>query len=591
LFRSTSLVSLSFLLAFGGCSILIPGEGGGSTSQSQDGGAADGGESGFVTHAIRVDTVGYLPDRAKVATVVLPTGMSSLTNANAEVRAVSDDSVVWPCELKGPATDPDTGVTYYTADFSSFTTEGAYYLSAPGLLVGGVPARSAPFKVDAHVFGDLLNKAMISFYGQRCGTAIEIKIDSNVWKHGECHKKDAYQKYLPPLYENSIKPSLRGWHDAGDYGKYVTNGAFAAGMLLQAWERFQPGLSALSLAIPEHGGKIPDFLAEVKWELDWLLTTQRDDGAVSFKVTELMFGGFVAPDADGVARYFTDVNDSAADNFVALMAQASRVFQPYDEALAATYLEVARKSYTFVSGQTSAYTTDVKAFSTGDYDVARSDGDNRLWAAAEMWETTGEAPFLAYFETKAATVAVTDIFDWDNLANMAVFTYLNSKREGRSADLVAALTAKVVASADTLTAKADASAFGRAISGYYWGSNGGVARASLNLATAAQLNPTSADKYRDTIAKQLDHLLGRNYYDRSQVTMVGYNPPRNIHHRPSISDKSFNPYPGLLVGGTGGKDNKATTWVDEIGDGSSNEVAVNWNAPLVYAAAALTPAP
>ena len=73
--------------------------------------------------------------------------------------------------------------------------------------------------------------------------------------------------------------------------------------------------------------------------------------------------------------------------------------------------------------------------------------------------------------------------------------------------------------------------------------------------------------------------------------MVGYNPPVNIHHRPSVADKVYFPYPGLLVGGTGGRDNKATTWVDEVGDGSSNEVAVNWNAPLVYAAAALTPAP
>ena len=114
---------------------------------------------------------------------------------------------------------------------------------------------------------------------------------------------------------------------------------------------------------------------------------------------------------------------------------------------------------------------------------------------------------------------------------------------------------------------------------------------SLNLGTAALLNPAGAGKYRDAIAKQLDHLLGRNYYDRSQVTMVGYNPPVNIHHRPSVADKVYFPYPGLLVGGTGGRDNKATTWVDEVGDGSSNEVAVNWNAPLVYAAAALTPAP
>ena len=63
------------------------------------------------------------------------------------------------------------------------------------------------------------------------------------------------------------------------------------------------------------------------------------------------------------------------------------------------------------------------------------------------------------------------------------------------------------------------------------------------------------------------------------------------HHRPSIADKVLNPYPGLLVGGTGGRTTGRDMGRRGLGDGSSNEVAVNWNAPLVYAAAALTPAP
>jgi endoglucanase len=581
--RLTSFVLVSLTLGLSGCSIIIPGGGGGS--------ANSGGDSAtFVTHAIRVDTVGYLPDRAKLATVVLPSGVMSLTDTTAEIRAASDDSVVWTCEVTGPNKDPDTGVTYYVADFSPLTELGDYYVATPGLKVDGAPATSAPFKILGNVFQDLLYRSTLAFYGQRCGTDVKITIDSNTWKHGACHTRDAYQTYLPPGYDNSIRPSLRGWHDAGDYGKYTTNGAFAAGMLLQAWERFEPTLTQLSLPIPEHGKTLPDFLAEVKWELDWLLTTQRDDGAVSFKVTELVFGGFIAPDADSVARYYADVNDNAAGNFAAIMAQASRVYAPYDQALAKSYLDAARLSYQFLTSEASPYHTNLDAFSTGTYDgKSTASGDNRLWAAAELWVTTGEPAFLTDFETTAAGVSIRDNFDWDDVTNMGVFTYLSTTREGRAAELVAALTTKVLDSANRLAANADASAFGRAISGYYWGSNGAVARASMSLSTAALLSPADAPHFNDAIAKQLDHLLGRNYYDRSQVTMVGYHPPLNIHHRPSVADKVPAPYPGLLVGGTGGHDNKATTWVDEVGDGSSNEVAVNWNAPLVYAAAALTP--
>ena len=133
---------------------------------------------------------------------------------------------------------------------------------------------------------------------------------------------------------DTIKPSLHGWHDAGDYGKYTTNGAFTVGMMLQAFERFQPMLSTLTLPIPEKGGTIPDFLDEVKWELDWLLTTQVDDGSVSFKVTAPGFERFVMPEQDGSRRYYTRVSTSATADFAAALAQASRVYRPYDAALA-----------------------------------------------------------------------------------------------------------------------------------------------------------------------------------------------------------------------------------------------------------------
>ena len=149
MFRSTSLVSLALALVLGGCSIPSPAVVVARSDLTvEDGGLPDAaGVAGLVTHAIRVDTVGYLPERAKLATVVLPTGASSLTDMTAEVRAVSDDSLVWPCDLTGPQADPDTGVTYYVADFTPFTAEGEYYLAMPGLLIDGVPARSAPFKI------------------------------------------------------------------------------------------------------------------------------------------------------------------------------------------------------------------------------------------------------------------------------------------------------------------------------------------------------------------------------------------------------------------------------------------------------------
>ena len=74
------------------------------------------------------------------------------------------------------------------------------------------------------------------------------------------------------------------------------------------------------------------------------------------------------------------------------------------------------------------------------------------------------------------------------------------------------------------------------------------------------------------------------------MTGVGHDPPRFPHHRPSQADSTLLPWPGLLVGGPSEGDPVALAWNDEARDFRSNEVAINWNAAMIYAAAALLPA-
>ena len=244
---------------------------------------------GATLHAIRVDSVGYVSDREKRATIVLPNGTSSLDDTTAEVRDASSGDVVATCTVTGPMTDSTTGSTVYVADFTPFATPGRYYIAVPGLMTSNGTAQSVPFPIAADVFRPVLVHAMLGLFGQRCGTGVEINVDNQHWAHGMCHGSDASQKFLDGVLMDTIKPSLRGWHDAGDYGKYTTNGAFTVGMMLHAFERFPATLSTLKLPIPETGGAIPDYLDEVKWELDWLMTTMGDDGSVAFKVTAMNF--------------------------------------------------------------------------------------------------------------------------------------------------------------------------------------------------------------------------------------------------------------------------------------------------------------
>jgi endoglucanase len=279
------------------------------------------------------------------------------------------------------------------------------------------------------------------------------------------------------------------------------------------------------------------------------------------------------------------------------MAEAARVYMPYDAVSAGKYRDAAVAAYAYLTATTGpAIPANNASFSTGGY--GETDPDNRIWAAAEMWETTGDAAALADFETRVAGKGASIDFDWGNVQNLGIYTYVLSQRadkQARSATLVSSLSASVVTAADMLSATAAAHAFGRALgSNYYWGSNGAVARTAMNLSVANVLSPNP--KYLDTIAMQLDFLLGRNSYDRSQVTGLGYHPPLHPHHRPSGSDTVTDPWPGLLVGGANSQDATATvlpasTWRDDQSFPELNEIAINWTAPFVYASAALTPAP
>jgi endoglucanase len=602
--RSTSL-SLSLVagtLLGAGCGSIFPSGGGGAppgTSPTLQ---------TFTVHNVRVNTVGYVQGRAKVATVVLPAAMTSLSDMTAQVVDISGN-VAWTCTMTGPMTDPAVNnAVYYFADFTAFDNAGTYTINVPGLGTDDT-AHSAPFLISSNSLLKPLTTAMTGMYGQRCGTAVKITLGSDTWSHGACHLHDAASlKYLTG--EDTPYASVGGWHDAGDFGKYTNNGAFSVGMLLAAWEQFTPTLTTLTLPIPEHGstadggtGPMPDFLWEVKWELDWLLTAQAASGTggVPDKLTALYFESYgTLPENDGQKRYFSGVGTAMAANFVAVMAEAARIYSDYAPSDAAKYLAAAQQSYAYLQTTNDPAVADNddpsssgNLFSTGHY--TESDPDNRIWAAAEMWETTGDPAALADFEKRAGKATFASDFDWPNVQNLGLYTYLMSRRadkDSRDSSIVANMTASLTSVADKLVATAQGNIFGRAIGdSYYWGSNGSVARSAMTLAAANAVSPDP--KYLDAIQMQVDFLLGRNDYDRSQVTMVGYHPPLFPHHGPSSGDTVADPWPGLLVGGA----NKTATlvqgsnvdWVDNAADYDVNEIAINWNTPFIFATAALTP--
>jgi endoglucanase len=552
---------------------------------------------------IRLNTVGYPPAAAKLASIAAPC-------TNFIVVRLADQANVLAGTVTGPVLNPDTQEELCTADFSTLTRPGDYQLDVPGV------GRSAPFRIAPDVYREPYYVTMRGFYLWRCGTAVSGTHQGQTFTHAACHTNDGWLDYVGGGH--TIKDGTGGWHDAGDYNKYTVNAGVTVGCLFRAWEDFGPRLRKIRLDLPESGGRLPDYLAELKWEMDWLFKMQAADGAVYHKLTTKRFGGFIPPEQETDERYFTPWGSEAAANFVAMMAQAARSFRPYDPAYADRCRQAAQASYRFLQAHPEYHQAEQAGFHTGNYEVNqpnhRLDGipQNRLWAAAELWETTGAPDVLIDLETRIRAVngRVDTDFDWDETKNLGLLTYLFSSRSGRDPALVKLVRSNLLAAADGIVQTAGRNGYARPLgSRYYWGCNGGVARQTLLLMAADRLTSSpprprvaahgaellmwkpsapsaETSRYRAAALDALNHLFGRNGYGRSFLTGVGFQPPLHPHDRRNNGAYVNCPWPGYLVGGP---HPRATDWHDEQGDYRTNEIAINWNAALVYALAAFLP--
>lgn len=495
-----------------------------------------------------------------------------------EVRRVSDDAVVLTGELSAVPAASSTDAPAELADFSALTEPGEYYLDVPSV------GKSVSFRVGDDVYDAELQTVMLGFYGWRSAVDVSFDYGGVHYGHAAGHANDGWLDYV----EGQVgvrQDGTGGWYDAGDYGKYLPTAAESVGNMLAAWELFSDRLDKLNLPfLPEHGSGLPDFLSELKWELDWMLKMQYADGSgrIHHKLNSPNFPGFVLPAADTSKRYFSNYSTAATAEFVAALAKAARAFAPYDAitgGYSQTLLEAAQRSYAYLVAHTEDVRYDDSVLAAGAYQ--KTGADDRIWAAAEMWETTGDPIALADLEERIRTgISFIANPDWDNLTTFGLVTYLMSARDGKAPAIVAKLSQGLGTVTKSLTSQTKTSSYGRDFASYYWGSNGVIARTCLLLQTAYRvLSPDP--ELLDACAAQIGYLYGRNQYNRSQVTGSGIAPPLHPHARISGSDAVETPYPGLLVGGG----QNASNWQDLQSSFQTNEVAINWNAALVYALA------
>lgn len=542
------------------------------------------------TTAIQLNQVGYLPGGAKWA---------ALRDAKAESFSVVDadsgrEVFSGPLGAARPWTPAQQ--TLRLADFSALRKPGRYRLQ-----VAGMPA-SAPFVIAPDAYVALNAAALKFFYFNRASIALDPG-HAGIWARAGGHEDERVLVHAsaasPGRPEGSVISAPKGWYDAGDYNKYVVNSGISTYTLLAAWEHFPAFFAAQRLAIPESGNGLPDLLDETLWNLDWMLAMQDPgDGGVYHKLTDKGFDAFVMPNEARHDRYVVMKTTAATLDFAAVMAQASRVFAAFDAqrpGLSARMLAASRRAWAWAQAHPDVIYRQPADIHTGGYDDERL-SDEFAWAAAELFITTREGDFWRAFR-KITPPA--DVPGWPDVGSLAWISLAQHRDRLASAEDRALVETQVRGLAERLASRWQASPYRVAMQteDFIWGSNAVSLNQALMLVQGYRLS--GERPMLDAAQAALDLVLGRHPTGYAMVTGFGTRSPLHPHHRPSGARPLLPPVPGMIVGGAnpGPGDDcppgtypsrvPATAYADALCSFTTNEIAINWNAPLVYVSAAL----
>ena len=555
---------------------------------------------------VRVNQVGYLPNRPKHATLV----SDAKDPVHFTVRDQSGIAVYTGLsEPWSVRPEPTSGLMVHVLDFSDLTIAGA------GFRIEATGQRSHRFEITSSLYDMLGADALRFFYPMRSGTPILDSLAPGYGRPaghlgqppnlGDLEVRawtgpEAQQLYPGWRCEGTFDVS-GGWYDAGDYGKYVTSGAIAVWQLLSTLE-----LLTRADRLPRDRFETT-IRTECRWQLDWLLRMQVPAGdPLAGLAFHRVHGTVWSPmpgwaHEDPTERVLHRPSTAASLQLAAVAAQGARLIRPTDPAYTRVLLEAARTAYEAALRHPRLVAPDDHAqFGGGPYADDRLE-DDFYWAAAELWLATGEDAYrqqMTSYPQHTADAFDPGGFDFDRVTAPA---RLDLAMVGSDLADHAQVVESVLRGADRLLELQRQQPWGQPYApteGWAWGSNGRILNNLVVVAVAHLLSGSS--RYVDAVAIGMDYLFGRNALGQSYVT--GYGTDYSRHQRTRQFGHDLDPAlppppPGALAGGANSRpapdfpyDSRLLglppqcCYLDEPTSEVTNDVCIRWNAPLVWIA-------
>jgi endoglucanase len=329
------------------------------------------------------------------------------------------------------------------------------------------------------------------------------------------------------------------------------------------------------------------------------------DGGVYNKCTNPVFDPMIMPAAARQPRYVVQKGTAATLDLAAVAAQASRIFAQYKNELpglsdsclraAEKAWEWAREHPALVYDQNEINQLYEPKIMTGGYGD-RKFTDEWFWCASELFITTGKKTYadtiIKYFREPFPLPS------WSETGLLGYYSLIRAGNMDITGNIKDSVGARLIQMADRYIKSSLNNAFLTVMGGrktdFNWGSNSNAANQGILMIQAYFM--TRNQKYLDAALGNLGYICGRNATGFCFITGIGSFSTRHPHHRPSVADGITDPIPGFLSGGPNpGEQDQChydfhepeTAYSDSDCSYASNEIAINWNAPLVYLANAM----
>ena len=515
---------------------------------------------------IRLNQVGFLPGDLKTAVIM---SGQKLTGKKYHVFETKDNMQVFSGQING-SLKAETNFKYnYRIDFSELKNGGRYYLEVEG-------SKSLSFLIGTNIYNRVVDSLMLFFKVQRCGY-------TNPLLHPVCHPNDATGITADGKFEAGPTDLTGGWHDAGDYIKFLNTAVYATYTMLFAYD-FDP----VKFGYDNDNNGTPDILEEAKTGLDWLIRLNYANNKLVTQVQDMRDHnqGWRKPELDKLSSdrpAYSGMGKNIIGIYSATLALAGKIWKEklhYND-FANKCLSRAKSFYAVRNN-----VPDIDKSQSGMYQDSRYFGKLAL-GAIELYNVTNQKEYLSD-AIELADKAKSDFWwSWGDI---------NSYVHYRLAKVEPRFQNYIYENLKVFNKSKNKLIFGE-VAEDSWGLTNALLGASLQAILYKKL---TGDPLFDSLAVfQRDYVLGKNQWGVSFIYNIGTVFSRNFHSQLAYFNGGY--LPGAVAAGpvsrkklesykikTEGTDRfmqfqtEKAVYQDDRNDFITNEPTISANATAVF---------